>query len=332
MIEEIASNLYRIEIPLPDSALKSLNSYVIKALDRNLIIDTGMNREECLNVMQAGLKKLRVDLRKTDFFITHFHMDHIGLISNLKTDKSKIYINQQDADILHKVRFNALWAGMIRFNRMHGFPENELQEIVLNHPIHKYGLKGSISFQILEDEDTITIGSYLFKCVETPGHSKGHMCLYEPNKKIFVAGDHILKDITPTIQLRSDEGNPLKEYLESLDKVYPLDIELVLPGHRRIFRDCKERIKELKDHHQTRTDEVLSILAVSSQNAYQVASQMSWDVNYGPWGLYPVLQKWFATGEATAHLKYLEELGTIGKEIREQKIVYFLESPERNLV
>lgn len=41
MIEEILTNLYKIEIPLPKSPLKALNSYVIKDTERNLIIDTG---------------------------------------------------------------------------------------------------------------------------------------------------------------------------------------------------------------------------------------------------------------------------------------------------
>jgi glyoxylase-like metal-dependent hydrolase (beta-lactamase superfamily II) len=207
---------------------------------------------------------------------------------------------------------------------MSGFPENELQEIALNHPAHKYGLKGPIPYEILGDGDTITVGSYLFRCVRTPGHSKGHMCLYEPDRKILVAGDHILNDVTPTIQLRSDEGNPLKEYLESLEKVHQLDIELVLPGHRRIFRNCRARIKELRDHHQKRMDEIISILAKGSQHAYQVASQMNWDVAYGSWNLFPILQKWFATGETTAHLKYLERRGVICKEMRQQKIIYSL--------
>jgi hypothetical protein len=60
MIEEIVTNLYKIEIPLPESPLKSVDSYVIKSQGRNLIIDTGMNREECLNAMMAGLKELAV--------------------------------------------------------------------------------------------------------------------------------------------------------------------------------------------------------------------------------------------------------------------------------
>jgi glyoxylase-like metal-dependent hydrolase (beta-lactamase superfamily II) len=176
----------------------------------------------------------------------------------------------------------------------------------------------------LKEGNTISIGDYAFRCIETPGHTRGHMCLYEPNKKIFVAGDHILNDISPNIQLWSDEWNPLKEYLASLEKVYELDIELVLPGHRSISRNCRERIQELKHHHEKRFDEVISILERGSKNAFRVASQMSWDILYDSWDLFPVSQKWFAIGEAIAHLKYLEEKGIIRREMRGKKRVFSL--------
>ncbi|MBP1735780.1 MAG: Zn-dependent hydrolase, glyoxylase [Deltaproteobacteria bacterium] len=76
MVEEIAAGLYKVGIPLSGSPLKALNSYVVKGAERSLVIDTGWNREECLNAMQAGLTSLGVNLRKTDFFITHMHSDH----------------------------------------------------------------------------------------------------------------------------------------------------------------------------------------------------------------------------------------------------------------
>jgi glyoxylase-like metal-dependent hydrolase (beta-lactamase superfamily II) len=150
------------------------------------------------------------------------------------------------------------------------------------------------------------------------------MCLYEPNKKIFLAGDHILNDITPNIQLWSDDRNPLKDYLASLDKVYKLDIKLVLPGHRGIFRNCGERIQELKYHHQKRLDEIISILEKGSQNAFQITSQMSWEIMYDSWDLFPVTQKWFALGEAISHLKYLEEKKIIERKMEDQIIVFHL--------
>jgi glyoxylase-like metal-dependent hydrolase (beta-lactamase superfamily II) len=153
---------------------------------------------------------------------------------------------------------------------------------------------------------------------------QSHLCLYEPEKKIFFAGDHILSGITPNISMRSNEENPLKDYMASLDKVDALDIELVLPGHGTVFKNGKERIKELKDHHEKRTDEVASILKAGDKNAYQVASQMTWDIPYDSWDRFPVLQRWFATGETMAHLKYLEEMGKIRKEMRDQEIIYSL--------
>jgi glyoxylase-like metal-dependent hydrolase (beta-lactamase superfamily II) len=321
MVEEILTNLYKIEIPLPNSPLKALNSYVIKDSERNLVIDTGWNQEECMNAMQTGLRKLGVDIRKTDFFITHLHADHFGLVSNLITDTTTIYFNQPDAD---RFRSGFPWDHFVNFARLNGYPENELRAIRQTHPGFMFRAKEDLVFYILKEGDTISIGDYVFKCVETPGHTWGHMCLHEPNKKIFVAGDHILNDITPNIQLWSDEWNPLKEYLASLEKVYEIDIELVLPGHRGIFKNCKERIGELKNHHQRRLDEIISILGKHNKNAFQVASQMTWDITYDSWDLFPVSQKWFATGEAISHLKYLEGIGKIQTEMRGQERVYSL--------
>jgi glyoxylase-like metal-dependent hydrolase (beta-lactamase superfamily II) len=150
------------------------------------------------------------------------------------------------------------------------------------------------------------------------------MCLYEPDQKIFVAGDHILFDITPIISLRSDEHNPLMEYLAGLEKVDSLDIGLVLPGHRAIFGNCKKRIRELKSHHQSRSAEIISILKAGSLNAYEIASQMNWAVAYDSWDHFPVLQRWFAIGEAIAHLKYLEEKGILRKKWQKEALLYSL--------
>jgi len=319
MVEEVLPNLYKIEIPLPKSPLKSLNSYVIRDAERHLIIDTGWNQEECLEAMQAGLGKLGVDLRETDFFITHLHADHFGLLSSLVTETSKIYFNQPDAN-----RFRAGFRldDFARFARLNGYPEGELEASLQSHPGFKFRPKESLFFHILKEGDTIAVGDYGFRCVETPGHTPGHMCLYEPRQKVFVAGDHILNDITPNIQLWSDDRNPLEEYFASLDKVSKLDIELVLPGHRNIFGNGRERIKELKQHHQERLDEIISILKKGDKHAFQVASEMSWDILCDSWDLFPVSQKWFATGEAIAHLKYLKEKGIIRSELRKQRIVF----------
>jgi len=324
MIEEVLPNLYKIEVPLPRNPLKALNSYVIKTQKRNMIIDTGMNREECMTTMNLALKELDLDLGKTDFFITHMHADHLGLVPALATDTSTIYLNQQDADIVMLARNPEYWYAGLQFASLNGFPEKELKDALEKHPGYRYNAKGNMKFAAPTEGDVMTVGDYRFECVETPGHTKGHMCLYEHERKILVAGDHILLDITPNISLWDYKHNLLKEYMASLDKIYKLDVRLVLPGHRRIFGDCKRRIQELKEHHETRTEEILSILGKGAMNAYQIASHMSWDIDCDSWDLFPVSQKWFATGEAIAHLKYLDEKGIIKRETCGDRIEFSL--------
>lgn len=321
-MEEILPSLYKIEVPLPGSPLKATNSYVVKGTERSLIIDTGWNREDCMAALVSGLKECGVDLRQADLFITHMHADHSGLVSAIAVEGARIYFGRADAEIIRYITPEH-WDEMIDFAGRCGFPREELERAVGNHPGRRYNPSNSLNLHILKNGDTVSVGDYLFECIETPGHTPGHICLYEPDKKIFICGDHILFDITPNITLSSEERNPLKEYLISLDKVYDLDVRLTLPGHRSTFRNHKERIQELKQHHRARLDEIISILAQGRQNAFQIASQMTWDIGYKSWDLFPPAQKLFAFGEALAHLKYLEEEGAVGRAIEGNWIIFF---------
>jgi glyoxylase-like metal-dependent hydrolase (beta-lactamase superfamily II) len=86
MIEQIRAGLHRVVVPLPGNPLKEINSYVLTSRDRNLIIDTGMRRPECQEVLEAGLEAIGIDLDRTDFIATHLHADHAGLVSTLLRD------------------------------------------------------------------------------------------------------------------------------------------------------------------------------------------------------------------------------------------------------
>jgi glyoxylase-like metal-dependent hydrolase (beta-lactamase superfamily II) len=312
MAEQIYPNLFRIKIPLPDSPLKYLNSYIIKGGDRNLIVDTGLNRKACKTAMLEGLKELNIDLETADFFITHLHADHFGLLGELVTENTMVYFNRPDKELIEH------WEGfepMIAYAARNGFPEALLRSALNQHPGFKYGTDWIPSLNILNDDDILEIGEYRFSCIQTPGHTEGHTCLYEPDKRFLIAGDHLLEDITPNIQCWSEDTDPLKDYLESLDKVYSLNVDLVLPGHRRLFENYTLRIDELKHHHALRLREVADILIqASSQSAFEVASKMKWDIKAASWDDFPIAQKWFATGEAISHLKYLENKKNIYRE------------------
>jgi len=326
MIDEVMPDIYRVEVPLPKNPLRELNSYVIKGNGRFLIIDTGQNRKECLDAMRSGLAELRVDLEKTDFFITHLHADHLGLAATLATAKSKIYLTQADseintAEILHTVEYWERWDNLYL---AHGFPKDELARAAESHPGRHFNLTQKIDYSVIREGDRIEIGDYSFDCIETPGHSPGHACLYEADRKVLVSGDHILHDITPNITFWLHMDDSLRRYLESLDKVYDLDVSIVLPGHRRLFTDHRARIRELREHHQARLAEAMATLQHGPKTAYQVAPHVSWDISFESWDLFPPMQKWFATGETIAHLKYLKTAGKVKEMETGGQILYAL--------
>jgi glyoxylase-like metal-dependent hydrolase (beta-lactamase superfamily II) len=317
MPDEVFPDIFRIPLPLPRNPLRAINTYLIRGEDRSLLIDTGMNRPDCAEALQAGLAALGVDLGRMDIFVTHCHSDHIGLVSMLKQPGTRAYLHPADAAIICD---EDLWGELARSARLHGFPDAE--SAVEKHPGKKYLFTGQPDFTPRREGEELRAGRYTFRCIETPGHTPGHLCLYEPEARLLLSGDHILDSITPNISGWAQEDDPLGDFERSLDKISAYDVALVLPSHRNPISDCRRRIAELKEHHRVRTAEAAGILAAGPQTAYQVASRMAWDISFPRWEDFPIPQQWFATGEALAHLLHLERTGEATRQQRDG-VVHF---------
>jgi glyoxylase-like metal-dependent hydrolase (beta-lactamase superfamily II) len=200
---------------------------------------------------------------------------------------------------------------MVELYIAHGFDAEGALASMKRHPAHRYSSNRRVDFTVVNDGDMIEVGDFHFRCVATPGHSPGHTSLYEADKKILIAGDHILFDITPNITNWLEMEDSLGEYLASLEKVNALDVELVLTGHRRLVHDLRGRVKELQDHHRARLQEVLVALGDGEKNILQIAPCISWDITAKTWDEFPAQQKWFAFGETMAHVTHLEKQGKV---------------------
>jgi len=301
MVREVLPNIYINEIPLPNNPLKSINSYVFLSERRNLIIDTCFNLENSKKTFYNGVKELGVDLNKTDLLLTHMHPDHMGLAHELCTLGCKVLIGKKDGQIFELTRN----LSMESYMEMHRALGLGLDTMARSHQDFGKTALEILDYHPLVEGDVIEVGDYALTVVDTPGHSQGHICLYERAKRFFISGDHILKDITPNISFWGYEMDSLGAYLDSLKKIYELDIELVLPAHRSLIDNCRQRIDELIAHHRERTNEVLKIIGNDRKTASQVASEMHWDIKFGPWDELPGTQKWFSAGEALSHLEHL---------------------------
>ena len=325
MAEAILPHIHCLKVPLPNNPLKELNSYIITGSDRNLIIDTGFNRLECKEALFSGLDELEIDLNKTDLFITHLHADHSGLATALVSDNNRVYCSKVDSIAINESSSQNYWLRHGSYFKSYGFPLESLEKAIGNHPGQRYCTQFELDFTIVSEGSPVIAGDYCFRVVETPGHTPGHLCLYEPAKKLLIAGDHILDDITPNISIWEGMPDALGAYLQSLQKVSRLEVDLVLPAHRSLIDDHRRRIAELEEHHQIRLNEVLNILNNTENgeaDAYETASKMTWDLTYSTWEEFPIQQKWFACGEAAAHLDYLAARHLAKKRLKNGRFVF----------
>jgi glyoxylase-like metal-dependent hydrolase (beta-lactamase superfamily II) len=326
MIEEIGEDIYRIELFLPRNYPKSVNAYVVRDAERSLVVDAGLQVDKCMEVMQTAMKKLGVNVAKADLFLTHCHGDHIGFAARLIQAWSTVYMSRLEADHAREIQSGGRAREFRALYQMSGIPEGDVEEI-LSHLIRDdFKSGGALAFRFVEEGDIFKREKYEFTCLETPGHSKGHMCLYEPDKKLFISGDHLLEGAGPVIPGRSNNDNPLKDYLSSLAALDGLDIELVLPGHGRPFRNGEQRVRETIEHHHQESMNILSILREGRKTAYELSSHIMRMRNKGSTKRLSVLQIFVFVMGTLGRLKYLEEEGKIKKVVENKVAIYSLES------
>jgi glyoxylase-like metal-dependent hydrolase (beta-lactamase superfamily II) len=163
--------------------------------------------------------------------------------------------------------------------------------------------------------------------VWTPGHSPGHICLYDAQRQVFFSGDHILPVITPNISLRlPSAGNPLGDFINSLNKVKTLDVKLVLPAHEHIFSNLPARVKEIIQHHRHRNQEILDTLKTEPRTAYEISAEITWMPEFGGVKFHnlAIWDRRMAVSETLAHLEALRLDGIISQFSRDGIIYYRL--------
>lgn len=323
MAEKLAESLWRLDIPLAGNPLKNLNSYLITG-ERSLLIDTGFRQEACREAMERQLRQIGVDRERMDIFLTHLHNDHTGLSTDLLRPGCRMYIGAADGARMAAGRDTAYWRAVDAAYLRDGFSEEEMAVLWDSNPAKNAGPLPYADHILLRGGDTLSYGGYTLHCLETPGHTPGHMCLYERERRWLFSGDHVLFHITPNICRWEGVADSLGDYLKSLQAMRDLPAELVLPAHREETGDLRGRILELEAHHARRVaDALAAVRREPGLTAYAVAGRMAWSIRCRSWAEFPLTQKFFAVGEALAHLDYLEVRGQVERREREGRNVYF---------
>jgi glyoxylase-like metal-dependent hydrolase (beta-lactamase superfamily II) len=337
-MEEVTDGIYQLPVPLPNSPLGHINAYLIQADNGYLLVDTGWDTDEAFGSLKRQLAEIGARPEEiTQIVITHIHPDHYGLAGRLKQlSQATIALHRREkANIRSRyVNMDRLLQRLARWLAINGVPADELPSLqIASTPVARFVVP-TLPDITLHGGETITAGSFNFTTLWTPGHSPGHISLYEPTRKILISGDHILPNITPNIALHPQSGpNPLDDYLNALNTVKQLEVELVLPGHEHPFNNLPARIDDIIRHHQQRNLEILETMKGGTKTAYHIATEVTWmpDTRASGWqGLRP-LDRRLAILETISHLEFMRFEGRVAKFSRDSLIYYQLpDATEKN--
>ena len=310
---QVYPDVYQLKIPLPDKQLNMLNAYVIKSKDGAMLIDTGWNTDQAYEALRTQLAAIELSVSDLKFVvITHFHPDHIGLIDRLSKDSQAVFIQHTvEHNLIKQLRSES----KKNLNEMESWLEENGMPPQINSVMHDLtasifnsGING-VKYQLVSGGEKIAFGRYDFEIVWTPGHSPGMICLHEKEHALLFSADHVLAHTTPNISLfNADGGNPLGDYLDSLNRVASLPVKLTLPAHGNLISDLPARVKEIIAHHEARLHEMIQVIDQQSINAYQLAAAVSWSMD---WQQMPPFHKSFAVTETLAHLELLRFRGQL---------------------
>ncbi|MDY3052075.1 MAG: MBL fold metallo-hydrolase [Ndongobacter sp.] len=317
-MRELYAGIFMQEIDLPGNPLKSINNYIVKGDGGDLMIDTAFNRPECIEQLESHLLQCAVDPAKLRLFLTHLHADHTGLAGYLTDRGAQVLMGETDLAIVSDscIPDHNHWAEIQRNAHAQGLDEDDVH--IEEHPGFRWRPAHPIQATALHEGDVISVGPYRFEVVDLAGHTPGMQGLYEPVHQLFFCGDHILGKITPNITYwNASVGDSLGRYFENLEKVRKLPIRHLFSSHRFLVEDVPARIDELFHHHEVRLQEAVACLEKYGPSTVRtVTKNLHWDIRAKNWDDFPKSQKWFAAGEAMAHLEHLVAIGRVARYTR----------------
>jgi len=327
--------IWRLPLPLRDSPLGHVNTYLVRADDGYLLVDCGWDTADTLQALEGHLRALDIPLGDVrHLVITHIHPDHYGLAGRLREiTRADLSFHRLERLYIESRYGNAeeLLNEMHEWLRINGTPGAELDRLNFGSMGIIERVKIAFPDRTLDGGEEITCGRFAFRVLWTPGHSTGHICLFDARNKVLLSGDHVLPHITPSVGLHvRAASNPLADYLDSLRLVGRLEAELVLPGHGEPFHGLPERTAELIAHHQGRLGEIKILLErepARALNGYTIASRMKWS-RRRTWDDLSGFERRLAVTEALAHIELLHARGEVHKEYAEGEIIYRLPLPE----
>ena len=311
-VREVAPGILWLSTKVPFVGLRQVNLWLLRDGDGWTMIDCGFGWDETREQLETTWKDALGGRPVTRLIVTHYHPDHAG---NMR------WISERWGNLLPVMSLGEWFAANISMNfgyadnikqraawhRQHGLDDARQKLFEKDVIPYDAGVQLPAQFRRVREHDVVTIGADRWRVITGQGHSPEHVSLYCAERKILIAGDQILPQITTNVSTwpMEPEADTLASFLETCSKFLGIlhPDTLILPSHRKPFRNVHFRLRELGHHHAARLNLLLDAITgvTAAGDVLDVLFRGNLDGH----------QIGFAMGEAIAHLNYLVQIGRL---------------------
>jgi glyoxylase-like metal-dependent hydrolase (beta-lactamase superfamily II) len=276
--ERVLPGVWRLRLALPWPGVPHGNAWAVASDGGIVLFDTGIGGKGRLRQLDLALAQVGFGLEDVRLLVcTHSHTDHYGLAAPIVEgagcelwmhpawEHVRLMADDPAAALEHR----------IEVARQSGVPPAALERY---RESREDDDETGIDAIVEPDRDLVSgvqvetdLGAW--DVYETPGHAPSHVVLHQPERRLMISGDHLLGRTV----LFFDHGHtpdPLGEFLCSLDEVEPLEVDLVLPGHGRPFRDPDAKIAEARRQAEELLGKVRESLAGGERTAFEIVGDI----------------------------------------------------------
>lgn len=312
LVETPVEDIRRLVLPHP-GYLPSVNAYLVQDSDGYTLIDCGMNTPESEAALREAFATEGIPLNAiVRVLVTHAHHDHMGLAGLLARETGcSVLMHPGDMQLLRD-RYVLPQESRARTSnwllRQGAEPDELPQYLNTSSEQTQHRLEPLENAEPLHDGETWRVGRLNFDLVWTPGHTPGHMCLVERDRRAVICGDHLLERIATHVGILPEAPeNPFPRYLESLEFLADetVALEWALPGHGDPFGPAWQRAAALLEHQHARRCAIAELIEEEPRTPVEIARRLWANTTPSNWSQFEQHMRRNGVGQVLAHLEAL---------------------------
>lgn len=276
--ERTLPGIWRLRLALPWPGVPHGNAWAVARGDGIVLFDTGIGGKGRLRQLDLALAQAGFGLEDVKLVVcTHSHTDHYGLAAPIvEAAGCELWMHPAWEHVRPLADDPAAALEQrIEVARQSGVPPAALERYREARKDDDDNGLDAIAEPDRDLLDGVEVETDLgpWRVYETPGHAPSHVVLHQPERKLMISGDHLLGRTV----LFFDHGHspdPVGEFLTSLDRIEPLEVDLCLPGHGRPFRDPEAKIAEARKQAGELLDKVRAALGEGEKTAFEIVAEI----------------------------------------------------------